>query len=218
MRAGRRRGWRSRSAQISDGSENRHLQPFGIVVVFRPFDFFHLFCHNNQIVAANSCGDFFCPRFSFSPRSCAAPPVEREPSCPFPSLPVRSPGDPTLPAASSGSVTTRSDRYRLDHYRKTRYWAVHEDDDLLVVTVYKRGARAVVERLQALDQQLAAQRARLVAPTYDDETTLPRAAEPPAPDFPKPVTRPVEQLPLFPLPERAASRRRRWVRRQSVRP
>lgn len=129
---------------------------------------------------------------------------------------MRPPGDPTLPASRSDAVTKPGGRYRLGHYRKTRYWAVHEDDDLLVVTVYKRGARAVVERLQTLDQQLADQQARLAALAAAGEATLPRAAETVAPDFQRPVTRPVEQLPLFPLPERAACRRRRCVNRQRL--
>jgi hypothetical protein len=119
--------------------------------------------------------------------------------------------------APSGSVTKPAGRYRLGHYRKTRYWAVHEGNDLLVVTVYKRGARAVVERLQTLDQQLAEQQARLAALASADETTLPRAAETVSPDFQKHVTRPVEQLPLFSPPDRPACRRRRFLTRQSLR-
>src|SRR5882762_9013069 len=114
---------------------------------------------------------------------------------------MRVPGHQSLTARTpSSSVTAPAGRYRLDHYRKTRFWAVHEGDDLLAVTVYKRGARAVVERLQTLDQQLAAQQARLAALASVGETALPRAAETVSPDFQKPVTRPVEQLLLFSPP------------------
>lgn len=33
---------------------------------------------------------------------------------------------------------------------KTRYWAVHIGEELLAVVVYKKGARAVVEKLRSL--------------------------------------------------------------------
>ena len=33
-------------------------------------------------------------------------------------------------------------------YRNTRYWAVWERHRLLCVTVYKKGARAVIQRIQ----------------------------------------------------------------------
>lgn len=35
---------------------------------------------------------------------------------------------------------------RLARYSR-RFWAVYEDDGLLCVTVYKKGARAVIERI-----------------------------------------------------------------------
>ena len=107
-----------------------------------------------------------------------------------------------------GSVTTPAGRYRLDHYPKTRYWAVHEGDDLLAVTVYKRGARAVMERLQTLDHQLAEQQALIARLAPAGETALPRAAEAATPDFQEHVSRPTEQLALFSLLERAACHRR----------
>ena len=36
----------------------------------------------------------------------------------------------------------------LRYERYGRYWAVYEDDALLCVTVYKKGALAVIERLK----------------------------------------------------------------------
>ena len=39
---------------------------------------------------------------------------------------------------------------RITHYRNTRYWAVWEWHQLLCVTVYKKGALAVMRRLQHL--------------------------------------------------------------------
>ena len=38
----------------------------------------------------------------------------------------------------------------LTKYRNTRYWAVSEGHQLLCVTVYKKGALAVLRRLQHL--------------------------------------------------------------------
>jgi phosphoribosyl-dephospho-CoA transferase len=38
--------------------------------------------------------------------------------------------------------------FRVEHYRRTRFWAVYESNELLCVTVYKKGATAVKERLE----------------------------------------------------------------------
>ncbi len=40
----------------------------------------------------------------------------------------------------------------ITKYRNTRYWAVWEGHQLLCVTVYKKGALAVMRRLQHLRQ------------------------------------------------------------------
>jgi len=37
--------------------------------------------------------------------------------------------------------------FRIERYRRTRFWAVYEADELLCVAVYKKGATAVKERL-----------------------------------------------------------------------
>jgi hypothetical protein len=39
--------------------------------------------------------------------------------------------------------------FRLEKARR-RNWAVYEDDTLLCLTVYKKGARSVIERLREL--------------------------------------------------------------------
>jgi hypothetical protein len=36
----------------------------------------------------------------------------------------------------------------VERYRKTRFWAVYECGELLCVTVYRKGANAVKERLE----------------------------------------------------------------------
>jgi hypothetical protein len=38
---------------------------------------------------------------------------------------------------------------RIERYGKTRHWAVYDDQALVVVTLYKRGAREVQRRLAA---------------------------------------------------------------------
>ena len=38
--------------------------------------------------------------------------------------------------------------FSIERYQKTRFWALHEDGELLCVTVYKKGAQAVMERLE----------------------------------------------------------------------
>ena len=38
--------------------------------------------------------------------------------------------------------------FRIERYRTTRFWAVYESGELLCVTVYKKGATAVKNRLE----------------------------------------------------------------------
>jgi hypothetical protein len=38
---------------------------------------------------------------------------------------------------------------RIERYAKTRFWAVYDGDELVCVTVYKKGAREVQHRLAA---------------------------------------------------------------------
>jgi hypothetical protein len=38
----------------------------------------------------------------------------------------------------------------VSRYGKTRFWAVHVGTELLAVTVYKKGARAIVALLEKL--------------------------------------------------------------------
>jgi hypothetical protein len=64
---------------------------------------------------------------------------------------------------------------RIARYGKTRFWALYDGDVLVCVTVYKKGARAVQQRLaaqrlhqrevaqQAAAQETAIQHARVLA-------------------------------------------------------
>ena len=45
---------------------------------------------------------------------------------------------------------------QIARYGNTRHWAVYDDQELVVVTVYKRGALEVLRRLQAQEPGAAA--------------------------------------------------------------
>lgn len=44
--------------------------------------------------------------------------------------------------------------YEVMRYRKTRFWAVYNGDELVVVAVYKRGAQAIVDLLNSLRKEI----------------------------------------------------------------
>ena len=62
------------------------------------------------------------------------------------------------PAATD---TTPPGRYHVAHYGNTRNFALYENNNLLAVTVYKRGAEAVQRALEARDTVIAEQAARI---------------------------------------------------------
>ena len=45
--------------------------------------------------------------------------------------------------------------YRIERYKNTRHWALYDGDELVTVTVYKRGAESVKQRLEDLEKRLA---------------------------------------------------------------
>jgi len=49
---------------------------------------------------------------------------------------------------------------RIERYGKSRYWAVYDGKELVVVTLYKRGAQEVRRRLAAPPRAAAELRAR----------------------------------------------------------
>ncbi len=61
----------------------------------------------------------------------------------------------------------------IERYRRTRFWGLYEAGELLCVTVYKKGARAVKERLE---------RAASTTPQPPSAKRNLRAAGPPADD------------------------------------
>lgn len=48
---------------------------------------------------------------------------------------------------SDGRQEIEIKRYRTARGRLTRYWAVYIDDELLAVVLYRRGAKAIAEKL-----------------------------------------------------------------------
>jgi hypothetical protein len=54
----------------------------------------------------------------------------------------------------------------ITRYGTTRYWAVYHDDKLLAVTLYKRGAKAIVQVLVNLGCQLQYEPANLPCAAY----------------------------------------------------
>jgi len=52
---------------------------------------------------------------------------------------------------------------RIERYAKTRFWALYEGNELVVVTVYKRGAAEVQRRLAAQPPAQAAATAQAAA-------------------------------------------------------
>src|SRR5262245_6693174 len=52
--------------------------------------------------------------------------------------------------AASAHYARRPAVLRITKYRNTRYWALWEGHQLLCVTVYKKGAVAIMRRLQHL--------------------------------------------------------------------
>jgi hypothetical protein len=50
--------------------------------------------------------------------------------------------------------------YRNERYKRTRFFALYDNEGLLAVTAYRKGARALKERLEAQDRKIAELQAR----------------------------------------------------------
>jgi hypothetical protein len=68
-----------------------------------------------------------------------------------------------MPPSSKPAATdiTPVGRYHVAHYGKGRNFALYENNNLLAVTVYKRGAEAIQHALEARDTVIAEQAARI---------------------------------------------------------
>jgi hypothetical protein len=67
----------------------------------------------------------------------------------------------TLPQAESvqeaaAPYDPASSHYRVARYPYSRFYALYDGEELLAVTVYKKGAEAVRDRLQAQEARIAA--------------------------------------------------------------
>jgi len=81
---------------------------------------------------------------------------------------------PATPANS-----TPPGRYHIEHYGKSRNFALYEGKNLLAVTLYKKGAETVQGELEARDTVIAEQAARI--------EQLKAAATPPGPEHSVPA-------------------------------
>ena len=52
---------------------------------------------------------------------------------------------------------------RVERYKKTRYWAIWDGQELVALTVYRRGALEVLRRLQEQAAEAAIERAKAEA-------------------------------------------------------
>jgi hypothetical protein len=64
---------------------------------------------------------------------------------------------------------------RIERYGSSRFWALYDGPDLVVVTVYKRGAREVQRRLEA--QPPAAAQAAAVEAAVQQAQAAAQAAQ-----------------------------------------
>lgn len=77
-------------------------------------------------------------------------------------------------AMSFGAQQQTPSRYHIEPYGHTRYHALREGGELVVVTVYKKGAAAVQARLQGLEARIAELEARLAARTQEQKQDNPK--------------------------------------------
>ena|SRR5712691_9838051 len=61
----------------------------------------------------------------------------------------------TVQDAAAPSTPHNPSRYHVERYRDTRQFALYDGDELLAVTMYRKGAETVRDRLQALEARLA---------------------------------------------------------------
>ena len=67
---------------------------------------------------------------------------------------------------------------RMDHYPYSRFWAIWDDQDLVAVVVYKKGAAELLRRLQAQASQAPPAPAAPAGPTATVHPMVRRQAAP----------------------------------------
>jgi hypothetical protein len=66
-----------------------------------------------------------------------------------------------MPSSATPANSTPPGRYQVEHYGKSRNFALYEGKNLLAVTLYKKGAETVQHALEARDTLIAEQAARI---------------------------------------------------------
>jgi hypothetical protein len=113
---------------------------------------------------------------------------------------AEAPDCPSLSADGEG-------RFPISHYHTSRNFALYDHDGLVVVTVYRKGAEAVRERLEAnarTIENLQCQLAELTARFREQATLSPQPSL--IESFHARTWRPPKQLPLIAAEDMATSR------------
>jgi hypothetical protein len=84
-------------------------------------------------------------------------------------------------------------RYHVDHYVKTRNFAAYEEQTLIAVTLYRKGAAEITARLADKDRRIAALESQLATLSESQILPVPSSAEP----VPAPPWAPPQQIALI---------------------
>ena len=78
-------------------------------------------------------------------------------------------------------------RYRVEHYGKSRNFAAYEGSTIIAVTLYRKGAAEITARLEEKDRRIAALESELAGKSASQVSPALPAAEPePAPTWTPP--------------------------------
>jgi hypothetical protein len=77
-------------------------------------------------------------------------------------------------------------RYRVDHYGKSRNFAAYEGQNIIAVTLYRKGATEITARLEEKDRRIAALESQLAAVSQSKVCLAPSAEPVPAPTWTPP--------------------------------
>ena len=69
-------------------------------------------------------------------------------------------------------------RYRVDHYGKSRNFAAYEGSTIIAVTLYRKGAAEIKARLEEKDRRIAALESQLAAMSESQVSPALPSAEP----------------------------------------
>ena len=69
-------------------------------------------------------------------------------------------------------------RYRVDHYGKSRNFAAYEGQTIIAVTLYRKGAAEITARLEEKDRRIAALENQLATMAESQVYPVPSSAKP----------------------------------------